>query len=97
MSETKFNGGSAVADMDLDGDVEIIIADLQDNDPDWPAKVYVLDGATKVNQTSYIVGNGGAYASVSVANVDSDDYPEIVVAARYGIKALDYNIGGLRL
>ncbi len=87
----QFNGGSAVADVDLDGDMEVIIADLEDNDPDWPGKVYVLDGATKVNQTSYIVGNGGAYASVSVANVDSDDYPEIVVPTQFGIKVLDYN------
>jgi len=72
MNETKFNGGSAVADIDLDGDMEIIVADELDNDNDWPGKVYVLDGGTGINQTSYIVGNGGAYASVSVANVDSD-------------------------
>lgn len=87
----KFNGGSAVADIDLDGDMEIIVADELDNDDDWPGKVYVLDGDDGTNQTSYIVGNGGAYASVSVANVDSDDYPEIVVPTQYGIKVLDYN------
>ena len=87
----KFNGGSAVTDIDLDGDQEIIVADVLDNDDDWPGKVYILDGDDGTNQTSYIVGNGGAYASVSVANLDSDDYPEIVVPTQYGIKVLDYN------
>jgi len=87
----KFNGGSAVADIDLDGDMEVIVADELDNDDSWPGKVYVLDGDDGTNQTSYIVGNGGAYASVSVANLDSDDYPEIVVPTQYGIKVLDYN------
>lgn len=53
-------------------------------------KINIHEG-TGTNQTSYIVGNGGAYASVSVANIDSDDYPEIVVPTRYGIKVLDYN------
>ncbi len=87
----QFNGGSAVVDIDLDGDMEIIIADLEDNDPDWPGVVYVLNGDTGTNETSYIVGNGGAYASVSVANLDSDDYPEIVVPTQFGIIVLDYN------
>lgn len=90
-NRTKFNGGSAVADIDLDGDMEVIVADVLDADDEWPGKVYVLDGGTGTNQTSYIVGNGGAYASVSVANIDSDDNPEIVVPTQYGIKVLDYN------
>lgn len=41
-----------------------------------------------------IFGNGGAYDAVSVANVDSDDYPEIVVPIQFGIKVLDY-FGGV--
>ena len=89
--DVRFNGGTAIADIDLDGDMEVIFADVVDTQATWPGKVYVLDGATKVNQTSYIVGNGGAYASISVANVDSDDYPEIIVPTQYGIKVLDYN------
>ena len=91
-----FNGGSAVADIDLDGDMEIIVADVVDTQDDWPGKVYVLDGDTGTNETSYIVGNGGAYASVSLANVDSDDNPEIVVPTQFGIKVLNYSSGTLK-
>jgi len=96
-NRVKFNGGSAVTDIDLDGDMEIIVADVLDNDDEWPGKVYVLDGNDGTNQTSYIVGNGGAYASVSIANVDSDDYPEIIVPTQYGIKVLDYNLSTNKL
>ena len=89
-----FNGGNAVADLDLDGNNEVIFADLYDNigDATWNGKVYVLDGNTEANLTSYNVGNGGTYASVSVANVDdSDDNPEIIVPTLYGIVVLDYD------
>ncbi|MBI2653252.1 S8 family serine peptidase [Candidatus Woesearchaeota archaeon] len=87
----KFNGGSAVADVDLDGQQEVIVVDLLDGDDEWPGKVYVLNGNTGANETSYIIGNGGAYGSVSIANLDSDDYPEIVVPSQYGIIILKYN------
>ena len=87
----KFNGGSAVVDLDLDGDMEVIVVDLLDGDDEWPGKVYVLNGNTGANETSYTIGNGGSYGSVSIANLDSDDYPEIVVPSQYGIIVLDYN------
>ncbi len=89
--EVSFNGGSAVADIDLNGDMEVIVADVIDTDHEWPGKVYVLDGSTGVNQTSYTFGNGGAYGSVSVENIDTDDNPEIIVPSQYGIIVLDYN------
>ena len=38
-----------------------------------------------MDNSIFYVGNGGAYASVSVANVDSDDYPEIIVPTQYGM------------
>lgn len=88
---TEFNGGTAVDDIDLDGDMEVIFADEYDLQSGWNGKVYVLYGNNGSNMTSYNVGNGGAYASVSVANIDSDDYPEIVVPTQFGIKVLDYN------
>jgi len=75
---------------------EVIFADVSEavGDGSFPGEVFVLNGATGTNKTSYIFGNGGAYDAISVANIDSDDYPEIVVAARYGIKVLDYDKGG---
>ena len=60
----------SIADIDADGIMEVIVADVVDGELNWPGKVYVLEGNTGVNQTSYIVGNGGAYASVSEENVD---------------------------
>ena len=89
--EVSFNGGSAVDDIDLNGDLEVIVADVFESDDDWLGKVYVIDGGTGVNQTSYNLGNGGTYASVSMANVDTDDNPEIIVPSLYGIVVLDYN------
>ena len=91
--EVLFNGGSAVADIDLDGQQEVILADVGPSvvDGTWNGKVYVLNGVTGANETSFNVGNGGTYDAVSVANIDEDDNPEIVVPTLYGIKVLDYN------
>ena len=97
IDEVSFNGGSAVDDIDLNGDMEVIVADVFESDDDWLGKVYVIDGGTGTNQTSYNLGNGGTYASVSMANVDSDDNPEIIVPSLYGIVVLDYNQANGRL
>ncbi len=100
-NQSQFNGGSAIVDLDLDGDMEIIIADYGTTplEANWPGKVYVLEGAgsSVTNKTSYTVGEGGTYDAVSVANVDSDDYPEIIVPTQYGIRVLDYNIATNKL
>ena len=71
-NEVFFNGGTAVDDIDLDGDKEIILADVGATifDDEYPGKVYVFDGGTGKIQTSFDVGNGGTYASVSIGNVD---------------------------
>ena len=90
-----FNGGTAIVDIDLDGTNDIVFADVGPSvgEANWNGKVYVLDGSgsTPINKTSYNVGNGGTYATISVANVDSDDYPEIIVPTQFGVKVLDYN------
>ncbi len=91
-----FDGGTAVVDIDLDGTNEIIFADVHEAiDPNWPGEVYVLkDNGAGVQPTkfaNYTFGNGGAYATVSVANLDSDDNPEIVVPSWYGISVFDYD------
>ena len=73
----QFNGGNAVADIDLDGNNEIILADVFDSDGNWPGAVYVFKDNGAGNQPTkfgnYTFGNGGAYATVSVANIDSDE------------------------
>ncbi len=89
-------GGNAVEDIDLDGSKEIILTDVYDwGDPDWPGEVYVLKDNGPGNQptkfANYTFGNGGAYAPISVANIDSDDNPEIIVPSYYGIYVFDYD------
>lgn len=88
-------GGSAVVDIDLDGTNEIILTSKARTTPDytWPGEVYILDGSgsTATKEGNYTFGNGGAFASVSIANIDDDDNPEIIVPSFYGIVVLDYN------
>ncbi len=91
-----FGGGNVIEDIDLDGNKEIILADTVYNyDPDWPGEVYVLKDNGPGNQptkfANYTFGNGGAYAPISVANIDGDDNPEIIVPSRYGVYVLDYD------
>ena len=84
---------SAIVDIDLDGTNEIILTDKSYSDTTWPGEVIVLDGSgsTAVKEANYTFGNGGAFASVSIANIDSDDNPEIVVPSFYGIYVFGYN------
>ncbi|MBI3037337.1 VCBS repeat-containing protein [Candidatus Woesearchaeota archaeon] len=92
MSFVRYGGGTAVADIDLDGNYEVITADAgQSSAPDWPGEVYILDGTTGAKEGNATFGNGGAFGSVSVANVDNDDNPEIIVPSFYGVFVYDYN------
>jgi len=53
--------------------------------------VYVIayNGTIKFNAT---FGNAGAFGSPSIANIDEDDYPEIIIPSFYGVFVYDYNI-----
>ena len=86
----EFNGGIVVDDFNLDGSNEVAFADEYDRQSTWPAKVYILNGNTGANLSSYNVGAGGAYGSISSANIDDDDEPEIVVPSQFGIKVLKF-------
>ncbi|HLC52959.1 MAG TPA: VCBS repeat-containing protein [Candidatus Nanoarchaeia archaeon] len=94
-ASVELGGGSAVADIDLDGVNEIILTDkaISIGAYDWPGEVYVIDGSggSYKKKFNYTFGNGGAFASVSVANIDDDDNPEIIVPGYYGINVFDYN------
>lgn len=95
MNVVRFNGGTAIMDVDLDGSNEIIFADVYEGDAGWPGEVYILKdngpGNTPTKWGYYQFGNGGAYATVSAANIDADDNPEIIVPSLYGIYVFDYN------
>ena len=93
-----FGGGVAVADIDQNGRREIIFADHMQNIPDWPAELYVVEytgssGSLKYSLTYSNVtnGTGGAFAPVSVADIDDDPQLEIIVPSYYGVHVIDYN------
>lgn len=92
-------GYSAVSDIDLDGTNEIIFADAYPAVSDWEGELYVIrdDGDSAVEEDSIVIGNGGAYGAVSLANIDSDDYLEIVVPTFYGVQVYDYDGSSLSL
>jgi len=93
-SFVELGGGSAIADIDLDGTNEIILTDKGTlGTYDWPGEVYIIDGSSSSAniEGNYTFGNGGAFASVSIANIDDDDNPEIIVPSYYGIYVFDYN------
>jgi hypothetical protein len=88
----EFGGGTAVSDIDLDGSPEVITADMGSRVTyDWPGEVYLINGATGVKEGNATFGNGGTFGSVSIANVDSDDNPEIIVPSFYGVYVYDYD------
>ncbi len=87
-----YGGGTAVADVDLDGNNEVITADFGTRTAyDWPGELFVFDGTTGTKEGNATFGNGGAFASVSIANIDDDDNPEIIVPSVYGAFVYDYN------
>jgi len=82
----------AIADIDLDGTNEIIFTDYLQGSPEkWPGDVYVLNGATGALKYNYTTTNNSAEGAVSLANVDSDDYMEIIVPSYYGVYVFDYD------
>ena len=82
---------TAVEDIDLDGDEEIIFAESHPTIYDFPGEVYILSKNLEP-EGKYKIGNGGANGALSIANIDNDDYPEIIIPAQFGgIYVLDYN------
>lgn len=87
---------TAIADVDLDGKAEIIFTDFLLNLEDWTGELYIIedDGnnyGTVHTKDLTASGDGGAMGAVAIANVDSDNYSEIVVPGFYGIKVFDYD------
>ncbi len=84
-------GGVAVADVDRDGDKEIILTDWRSPliyDLDGELYIFSKDGDLRWNVT---FGNGGSYGVPSVADFEGDGYPEIVVPSYYGVFVYHYD------
>ncbi|MBU1183336.1 MAG: hypothetical protein KKF00_14480 [Proteobacteria bacterium] len=88
---------TAIEDIDLDGTNEIVFAEYYGK-YDWPGHLFILnDDGSYDEEASINVGNGGAEAAVSLANLDGDDYLEIVVPTYYGFQVYDYDGSTLNL
>jgi hypothetical protein len=92
----------AISDIDLDGTKEIIFTDSESPGLyDWPGNLYVFSerGNTTMNdcgskfklEANASLGNPGSFDPPSIADVDGDDYSEIIVPAHYNISVWDYN------
>jgi len=89
---------TALDDVDLDGKNEILFLEGEGTLPDWPGNLYVLEdnGNSATWESNYTLQSGGVYTgggrgAPSIANIDSDDKSEIVVASYYGVYVFDYD------
>ncbi|MFH1592725.1 MAG: S8 family serine peptidase [Candidatus Woesearchaeota archaeon] len=87
---------SAVADVDLDGNKEVLVTDYYGYVGSPTAYFYVLEvpnsGKTFNLKQSKIAIGTGAPGAIAIANINStDDYPEIIVPSAFGIYAYRYD------
>lgn len=82
---------AAIADVDLDGTTEVIFTDSPDTSlTDWQGTLYIVSGNTGELEDAHNF-TMGAYNAPSIANLDSDDYFEIVVPGNLGVRIFKYN------
>lgn len=80
-------------DLDKDGKKEIAFAEYFSTLlPVMPAQLWVIDdnGNSYTYRNRTIIGNGGVNGAISVADIDNDNYPELVVPTFYGLKVYNF-------
>lgn len=77
-----YSTGGALVDIDLDGDIDFITGNGNDMDQD-PNRVYYNTGDSLERTASWVSGDLGYNAKVSVGDIDYDGYPDLAVA-NYG-------------
>lgn len=89
---------TALDDVDNDGATEILFVEGEGTLPDFPGNLYVLrdSGSSATLEANYTlqtggVTTGGGRGAPSIANIDSDDKPEIIVPSYYGVYVFDYD------
>ncbi|MEM7184548.1 MAG: VCBS repeat-containing protein [Spirochaetota bacterium] len=78
LSRVGFTHGSAVADIDKDGDIDIVETDLTGPSPGN----YVLVNDGSGNFTEYsnrVTGTSNLFTSVALVDVNRDDFPDLVL------------------
>jgi len=88
-------GHISAYDIDLDGEKEIIFTSYMTN---GQGQLYILDGSSFKDKYSspidigFVGINGkGTYGPVSIANIDNDHYPEIIIPSVHGIFVFEFN------
>jgi len=89
-------GHTAIADIDLDGKREVIFADGASGVPaSFQARLYILDhnGIPKQNSVALGTGSkgGSVIGAISIADMNGNGYPEIVLPSEYGILVYEYD------
>jgi hypothetical protein len=84
------DGWTAIADIDLDGDPDVIVVRTHNGDLDGNAVMYVWDG-----QTDEIMGYTGQLAKGGsqpfIGDIDGDGQPEIAFSAQERLYAYEYD------
>ena len=81
----------AIADLNNDGRNEIIVATMTGQ----TGQLHALDSQTGQNISGFPVSiAGGTQNPITIANLDSDPYPEIIIATNNAGKLLAYNHDG---
>lgn len=81
-------GFTSVADWDLDGDLDIIVAD-------WTGiyRLYVWDGQTSEVMFTFFGIDLTNASRPAIANLDSDPEPELIIKTKENILCLDNDLG----
>lgn len=90
LSLSGFPSNTALVDIDLDGEKEVIFTDKTDSACDWPGELYAFSstGTLKYNIT---IGNDGSEGGPSIANILGSDYPDVIVPTKCGINAYEFD------
>ncbi|MGD2123554.1 MAG: VCBS repeat-containing protein, partial [Gemmatimonadota bacterium] len=79
---------AAVADMDRDGDADIVVGNVQGQNA-----VYLNDGSGRVWVEQKVGEEAEATYGVATADLDGDGYPDIGFANSEAVNRLFFNVG----
>ena len=77
-------GGLQAADVDLDGDVDLVVgcyhSDSYPPYPDWENLIYLNTGSELEASPSWVSADERSTGDIQVALIDGDDYPDVFAA-----------------
>src|SRR5690606_32036337 len=83
-------GFTAIADVDLDGDPDVVVVRNENNTANGPVRMYVWDGQTgEVMGITPVLEGGGPQPFIG--DIDGDGRPEIVFVTNSRLRAYYYD------